>query len=348
MRYGFLLSGEFPELARFEVLNLMETYSMPTIILEEPRILVVESEDLPQEFFLRLAMTRESVVHLAISELNELESDFLTIADKLKGKKVCVRVKRLDKSCKIRSPEVERGLGAILKSKGAEVELERPQTVVRVYISNRCHIGLLNHTTNTKQFLERRPDLRPFFRPGALKPRLGRALVNLTGIRKGTLLDPMCGTGTILIEAGLMGIDFCGMDAFQKIARGCAENLRRYGLQRNVMVGDVRKIPLKDESVSGVVTDYPYLRSSKSFGGVNGPNGPNGLSGLNGLNGLKTLYEESLFEIHRVLKRKKKAVLVSNKDIDPLLEEFNFKVEAKFEQEVHRSLVRRIYVVRKD
>jgi tRNA (guanine10-N2)-dimethyltransferase len=326
MRYGFLLTGEFPELGYVELLNLLDSYSEFEIVYQEPRIVIVESSLLGKKFFSRLAMTKEVFVHRKSLELEDIEGYFHEIAGEFRGRSICVRVKKLIKH-QIKSTELERRLGEILWQKGAKIDLENPQIVIRVYVSEKFHVGVLEYVTDTKQFLERRPDRKPFFRPGALKPRFGRALVNLTGIRKGILLDPMCGTGTILIEAGLMGIDFCGAEAFPKIAYGCATNLRYYNLPVNLLLGDVKKLPFVDSSFDAVVTDYPYLRSSKSFGK------------------LEELYEKSIFEIDRVLKPGKKAVLVSNIDLEDLFD--GFSLMAKLTQRVHRSLHRRVYLIRK-
>jgi len=331
MRYGFFISGEFSELGFLEVENLLASYSENfRVLYEDGRILIVESNALENEFFSRLAMTRESVVHLKTVELNDLEAAFkeLDFGDK----RICVRVKRIKreskpKSPEIRSPELERKLGASLWRRGAKIDLKSPDVIVKVYISGKCHIGILNHVTDTKQFWERRPDRKPFFRPGALLPRLARALVNSTGIKDGLLLDPMCGTGTILIEAGLMGINFCGIEAFPKVAYGCAANLRHYSLALNLLLGDVRRLSFVDSSFDAVVTDYPYLRSSRSFGE------------------LEELYEKSIFEIGRVLKPGKKAVLVSNRDLEDFLD--GFGLEAKLIQRVHKNLYRRIYLIKK-
>ena len=47
---------------------------------------------------------------------------------------------------------------------------------------------------------------RPFFRPVSLEPRLARAAVNIAaGVDEGYVVDPMCGTGGILIESALTG-----------------------------------------------------------------------------------------------------------------------------------------------
>ncbi len=334
MRYGFFISGEFPELGFLEVENLLASYAENfEILYRGGRILIVESDTLDEEFFSRLAMVRESFLHLKTVESSNIESTFkdLDFGDK----RICVRVKRIKKDSEsvlpgIRSPELERKLGALLWQRGARIDLKNPDAIVKVYISEKCHIGILNHVTDTKQFWERRPDRKPFFKPGALLPRLARALVNLTGVRGkfSTLLDPMCGTGTILIEAGLMEIDFCGVEAFPKVAYGCATNLRHYSLPLNLFLGDVRRLPFVDSSFDAVVTDYPYLRSSKSFGH------------------LKDLYERSILEIVRVLKPGKKAVLISNRDLEDVLDDFKgLSLKAKLIQRVHKNLYRRIYLL---
>lgn len=49
---------------------------------------------------------------------------------------------------------------------------------------------------------------------GKFHPQMIKALINIMGIKKGdTVLDPMMGSGTVLIEAKLMGINSVGIDA---------------------------------------------------------------------------------------------------------------------------------------
>ncbi|AGK60863.1 putative DNA modification methylase [Archaeoglobus sulfaticallidus PM70-1] len=326
MRYGFLLLGEHEEFGKLEILNLLNSYSHARIVDEDDRILIMESEPPDRTFFDRLAMVRESFIHIDTVDIDYLERRFKDL--NFEGKRVCVRVKKLNKSLAISTVELERKLGAILYRNGAIIDLKDSDITIKVYITDRCHIGILNHVTNTAQFFERRPDKKPFFKPGALLPRLARALVNFTGITDDTLLDPMCGTGTILIEAGLMGIDFVGIEAFKKVLYGCAENLIYYNLPVNLIRGDARNISLRDDTVSAIVTDYPYLRSSKSFGE------------------LSELYERSFEEISRVLKKGKRLVIVSNIDVEERYSIENyFKIERKLFQRVHKNLYRRIYIL---
>ena len=49
---------------------------------------------------------------------------------------------------------------------------------------------------------------------GKFHPQMIKALINVMGLKPGqTVLDPMMGSGTVLIEACLMGIDSIGFDA---------------------------------------------------------------------------------------------------------------------------------------
>jgi len=48
-------------------------------------------------------------------------------------------------------------------------------------------VGKLFHKREEK-FHERRPDIRPGFFPVSVKPKIARALVNLTGVNKGKVM----------------------------------------------------------------------------------------------------------------------------------------------------------------
>lgn len=97
---------------------------------------------------------------------------------------------------------------------------------------------------------------RDFGRPnrddksGMLPPKLARMLINLarTNTTK-TLLDPFCGSGSILMEAGLMGLHSTGIDNSAKAIEDTHENTA--WLQKNVsgfkgnvqaMEGDARQL----------------------------------------------------------------------------------------------------------
>lgn len=62
---------------------------------------------------------------------------------------------------------------------------------------------------------------------GMLPPKLAQIMVNLAvgNATKATILDPFCGTGTVLQEALLKGYDVCGSDLSQKMIDYTTENL---------------------------------------------------------------------------------------------------------------------------
>ncbi len=61
---------------------------------------------------------------------------------------------------------------------------------------------------------------------GMLPPKLAQIMVNLAGLDKGRILDPFCGTGVILQEAGLMKYAVYGTDLVPKMIDFTAANLK--------------------------------------------------------------------------------------------------------------------------
>ena len=62
---------------------------------------------------------------------------------------------------------------------------------------------------------------------GMLPPKLAQIMVNVAvgNAAKATILDPFCGTGTVLQEALLKGYDVCGSDLSQKMIDYTTENI---------------------------------------------------------------------------------------------------------------------------
>jgi len=100
----------------------------------------------------------------------------------------------------------------------------------------------------------------------ALSPRLARTLVNLADLRPGqTVLDPFCGTGTILIEAYEKSLRCLGLDSRAARVQEARENLRWYagGMADrgyDIRKGDARELPrlLRGTKVDAIVTE-PFL-----------------------------------------------------------------------------------------
>lgn len=100
---------------------------------------------------------------------------------------------------------------------------------VIIFDRDRVHVGLTTHVQNADAW-----SLRDFGRPfrdaktGMLPPKLARIMVNLAvnGRDKSILLDPFCGSGTILMEAALLGVrHIFGSDINETQIRGCGMNM---------------------------------------------------------------------------------------------------------------------------
>ncbi len=97
----------------------------------------------------------------------------------------------------------------------------------------------------------------------ALSPRLARTLVNLAGLRPGqTVLDPFCGSGTILTEAYGKSLRCLGLDSRASRVQEARENLRWSvgGVTErgyDIRKGDARELSrmLRGTKVDAVVTE---------------------------------------------------------------------------------------------
>ena len=97
----------------------------------------------------------------------------------------------------------------------------------------------------------------------ALSPRLARTLVNLADLRPGqTLLDPFCGSGTILIEAYSKSLRCLGLDSMASRVQDARENLKWYAggvAERgyDIRKGDARELPrmLHGTKVDAIVSE---------------------------------------------------------------------------------------------
>ena len=228
---------------------------------------------------------------------------------------------------------VERALGDVLVGRGFDIDLESPDHELRALFSAgaddaTCALAWLTAETE-RTFGERKPSDRPFFQPGSMDPMLARALANIAGADNGrTILDPMCGTGGILIEAGLVGATVLGLDAQQKMLDGASENLGVYLDDGWSVVGsDAARLPLVDDAVDGVVFDTPYGRQSKIAGE------------------LDALVSSALAEASRVAPR---CVVVGDRSWADHARDAGWRVDATFERRVHRSLTRHIVVLQRE
>ena len=226
----------------------------------------------------------------------------------------------------VSTSEAERSLGGVLTDRGYDVDLEDPDHELRALFSEGvCALGWVEVET-ARDFETRRPTDRPFFQPGSMDPMLARALVNVAGARAGTtVVDPMCGTGGLLLEAGLVGARVLGVDAQWKMVRGARENLATYLDSEFATVrGDATRLPVRSGTVDTVVFDAPYGKQSKVVGD------------------LAALVVDALGEARRIAPR---GVLVADRSWADEAEAVGWTVEARIERRVHGSLVRHVHLL---
>ncbi|MFW6437695.1 MAG: hypothetical protein ACOCZ7_01670 [Armatimonadota bacterium] len=106
---------------------------------------------------------------------------------------------------------------------------------------------------------------RPFQYSSALPPRIARAMVNLVAAPGDRLIDPCCGSGTALVEAGYMGIEPFGWEINRNVAEQCASNLCHHGQAAWLVVGDGRTAR---GSWDGAVLDLPYGITNDRIDGI--------------------------------------------------------------------------------
>ena len=337
---AFELSGEHPDLPTAEVIGAIEAenigYSIydqfdQILVIEVPEINISQMSTLAD----RLAMTWHIIEVLGISGA-EFE-DILKMAEGIEfadqsSKTYNIRAKKIKRKSPISSEEIERGIGKILYDKGFKADLTAPDIRYRAIISDsKCIFGKVLECVNRSVFETRNPQNKPFFYPGVLMPRLARAVVNIARVRQNdVVLDPYCGTGGMIVEAGLIGAEAVGCDVQKMILKGAKLNLDYYGVDYSVFLQDAGDMAIRDNCVDIVLTDPPYGRSA-----------------LIQAKSLEELMMHSLKEIYRVLRFGGRAVLVSECNIESWAENAGFVVRDVYTQRVHRSLTRRISVLEK-
>jgi len=340
----FLLSGEHPTLPFSELKAILEAEGFRHKVAGKLKQLMKVEADVEsvKSIVRRAAMTRVCNVELAHIEavaeeiFEHLRScrleDFLQ-----KGETFVVRVRRIGESApQLIGKELERNIGAVVsrRVKGAKVRLTNPdKTFFGVLTENKFVFGLKLAEIFPKPFMERRPRKRPFFHPSAMPPKLARCMVNLAQPKADELvLDPFCGTASMLIEAGLIGCRVVGFDAQRRMVRGSLRNLLCYGVQPDgLAVADAQNLPIG--GVDCIVTDPPYGRSSTTLGRETGQIVKDFLSKVDG-------------HIHKG--RRICIACPRSINIGKLGRELGFKHVESHSVYVHRSLTREIAVLERN
>jgi tRNA (guanine10-N2)-dimethyltransferase len=185
--------------------------------------------------------------YLGSCELEELESAVSAL--ELPEGSVCVRARKVEGSYpQVNTHDVVKRAGKVLSQTHA-IDLTTPDLTVRALLSDKVQLFISEHEIDRKDFDRRKVAERPFFSPISLHPRYARALINLTGARRGDkVLDPFCGTGGIVLEAALLGMKAIGSDIDPEMVDGCRRNLEHFGVEAEVQgptLGDVHPFSVR-------------------------------------------------------------------------------------------------------
>ena len=102
---------------------------------------------------------------------------------------------------------------------------------------------------------------KPFHTSSSLPAQLARGLVNLVRPYANTIIDPCCGTGSILLEAQAIGIAVTGGDWNRKMVEMSETNLEHFGYEGRVLLKDAEQWVT---SADAVVTNLPYGKNLKA------------------------------------------------------------------------------------
>ena len=335
-------SQEHPELPLAELKAVMECEDIRAdinVICEGLVILRDISEDDIDDYYKtltrRLGYTHEVHELIYESSVDSIGNDISLIEwQKYIDENFAVRVKRFNSN--VDTVAAERKIGSLILDNcdGIKVKLKDPNSLIRVVaFEDTLYIAIERIKLNKKHFVESKPHKRPFFYPGSMSPKLARCMVNLSRVTEGQLLlDPFCGTGGILIEAGLIGCKLVGSDIYWKMKNGTAINLDYFGITdyRTFNI-DVRELKMY-EKVASVVTDPPYGISTTT-GDIEG----------------NDIFKEFFISIYDNMKDDAYLCMASPHyvNLKPIADEVGFEIVEQYGIKMHRSLTRIISVIRK-
>ena len=247
-----LLSGEGSTLPQAEARALFLAYDRSsTFESPEPRILIADSSSDPARIGSRIAFARR------VGELVDERGD---LRERLRGHRV--RFRGFDLRAEGAAPDP----AEYLRGADVTVDLDDPEFEVTLIRGARDYIALTSPGRMRQGWSLRRPRKRPFFHPSAIFPKLSRALVNMTRCREGDVfLDPFAGTGSIPIEACLVGAEVVAVDLAARMVQGCMKNMRHFRQEwPGIIRADSAALPLR--KVGAIATDVPYGMASSTRG----------------------------------------------------------------------------------
>ena len=281
MEITVILSQENETLPKAELLARLETLDIEYEITSEyPGVITFTtpaSEDDIIELGSHLGYTHEILQTIKRTTPEELNNAVKDVDwSEYVNSSFKVRVKRMGNG-DVDKDSIERYIGGYIKQQSQmPVDLTNADCTIKlVYTNPKLEVNEFKESKvvgyneviitrqiieqDKKHFFDNKPHKRPYFHPGSMSPKLALCMVNLARTHKGdTVLDPFCGTGGILIEAGDLGVKLIGSDIEKCMYEGSKLNIAHEGFEDfKIYWEDVRKLDL-DETVDAVAKDPPY------------------------------------------------------------------------------------------
>ena len=167
------------------------------------------------------------------------------------------------------------------------------------YIQFRRYVCITEAVTDSSEY-EERDEKRPEFEGRkATSIRLSKIMINLSGAKEGdTLLDPFCGTGTILQEATLRGIKGIGVDL--KISQA-KKNMEWISKKNKI---DVKLYEGRSQEVSKIIKEKIDVVVTEPYLGPYMKTNPTLNEGEKIVKNLRRMYEETLKSLHPLVKKR--------------------------------------------
>lgn len=260
MRYIFT-AGSFPNLSYAELRSVLELfgYNPDSVKKFSEKTLITDSKDLTDDAVLRIFQKLGGFTRVG-KEIEDLDTflfnfdDFHKIvfgislisqADKREDKSSIEKLSRQIKkyfiskkiSCRFVLPKkTELNSAQVIRNQILEKGFE-------LVISDNGREKIYSQTIDVQDVdaFSRRDMERPYVDvdTGTLPPKLARIMVNFAQVKEGGVVwDPFCGSGTILLESLLSGINVLGSDIDPKALMYTEENIK--WLSENNLIGDIK------------------------------------------------------------------------------------------------------------
>ena len=257
------LRGWHPAVARAEAIAM---FPEACLVRTQARRLLTTEDDSVWTRAQYLSGTECVLLGGGIMEWTSIE-DLLSVIDVEMHESMAVECWRHEGKLPIGTKEIEKQVGGLFHDVSSTFDLDSPVNRFGVVLDASAGLvawGWIEGQGPGKQgWSAMRPNNRPFFKPVSLEPRLARAAVNIAaGPSTGYVVDPMCGTGGILIESALCNRPTLGIDSDPEMVEGTKSNLEWAEVKAEVVRGDATRHTYPDD-LCAVVVDPPYGRNSQ-------------------------------------------------------------------------------------